>query len=131
LPLADGITARLEDAAAAVDSLDMQQLIAQLGGVGEYAAPLAAVSAALFAMGTQAAPIKALGLSLNPVAAALVAIVAASPDARGAALDLLSSFAELKDEAGDLVLAVGDLGNVLIDGLVQILTAIVGPAGEA
>lgn len=131
LPLADGITARLEDAAAAVDSLDMQQLIAQLGGVGEYAAPLAAVAAALFAMGTQAAPIKALGLSLNPVAAALVAIVAASPDARGAALELLGSLSELKDEAGDLVVAVGDLGNVLIDGLVQILTAIVGPAGEA
>lgn len=131
IPLADGITNRLEAAAAAVDSLDMDQLLAQLSGVSEYAAPLAAVAAALFAMGTQAAPIQALGLSLNPVAAALVAIIAASPDARGAVMELLSSFSELRDEAGDLLLAVGDLGNVLIDGLVQILSAVTGNAGEA
>lgn len=130
LPLADGITARLEDAAAAVKGLDIDQLIAQLGGLGEYATPLAAVAAALFAMGTQAAPIQALGLSLNPVAAALVAIIAASPDARGAVLDLLSAFSGLKDEAGDLLLAAGDLGNVLVDGLVQILTAVTGTATE-
>lgn len=130
LPLADAITARLEDAADAVAGLDMDQLIAQLGGVGEYAVPLAAVAAALFAMGTQAAPIQALGLSLNPVAAALVAIIAASPDARGAVLDLLSALSELKDEAGELLVAAGDLGNVLLDGLVQILGAVTGTATE-
>lgn len=130
LPLADGITNRLLDAADAVDGLDMDQLIGQLGGVGEYAAPLAAVAAALFAMGTQAAPIAALGLSLNPVAAALVAIIAASPDARGAVMEFLGSFSELRDEAGELILALGDLGNVLIDGLVQILSTVTGTAGE-
>ena len=121
LPIADGITARLEDATRAVEGLDMGRLLAQIGELSEYATPIAAVAAGLFAMGTQARPIAALGLSISPVAAALLAVVASSEDARTAASRLLSALSPLTDEFGGLLRAGGDLVNTVLSGLTGLL----------
>lgn len=131
VPLSDAINRSLQAATIAVKDADVGAFVDDLGKLGAYATPLAAASAALFAMGTNAAILARVGLTLNPFVAALVAVVATSEDARTAAMDLVKSLAPLEDEFGNLLRAGGDLANTVLDALVGILVQLADGADSA
>lgn len=131
VPLGEKITATLQRATDAVNAMDPGEVMAFLGSFSEYVTPLAGVAAGLFAMGTNIRPLAALGLTLNPFVAVLAAVVATSEDARQASLDLVAALAPLRDEFSDLLVAGGDLANVVLSALVDILGALADGAGAA
>ena len=131
LPLGEQITGTLQRATDAVNSMDPSAVMDFFATMSQYATPIAAVSAGLFAMGTNVGILARLGLSLNPYVAVLGAVIATSEDARGASVALIQSLAPLQDEFADLVRAGGDLANVVLSGLVDILAALSGSATSA
>ena len=131
IPLSGKITDALQAATDAVNEMDPSEVMAFFSRMGEYATPIAAVSAGLFAMGTNVGILARMGLTLNPFVAALVAVVATSEEAREASVRLAQSLAPLGDEFADLLRAGGDLANTVLTALVDILIAVADGAGAA
>ena len=131
IPLSGKITDALQAATDAVNDMDPSEVMAFFSRMGEYATPIAAVSAGLFAMGTNVGILARMGLTLNPFVAALVAVVATSEEAREASVRLAQSLAPLGDEFADLLRAGGDLANTVLTALVDILIAVADGAGAA
>src|SRR5699024_4554085 len=124
VPLSGKITDGLEAATDAVNAMDPSTVMDFFASMSEYATPIAAVSAGLFAMGTNVGILARVGLSLNPYVAVLGAVIATSEDARNASVDLVQSLAPLQDEFMDLVRAGGDLANTVLSALADILIAV-------
>ena len=123
-----GVTPLLERATAAVKRFDARNMGTELDRVSAAAPGLAAASASLLAMGGNSLGLKKIGLALNPVAAGLVALVTASPEARKAVLDLLDALSPLVPVAAELalVLSTGVSGAVgAVGSLVQAATPLV------
>src|SRR5699024_1959700 len=131
VPLSGKITDGLEAATDAVNAMDPSTVMDFFASMSEYATPIAAVSAGLFAMGTNVGILARAGLSLNPYVAVLGAVIATSEDARNASVDLVQSLAPLEDEFMDLLRAGGDLANTVLSALADILIAVADGAGAA
>ena len=131
IPLSGKITDGLQAATDAVNEMDPSTVMDFFSSMSEYATPIAAVSAGLFAMGTNVGILARVGLSLNPYVAVLGAVVATSEDARNASVDLVQSLAPLEDEFMALLAAGGDLANTVLSALADILIAVADGAGAA
>ena len=131
VPLSGKITDGLQAATDAVNAMDPSTVMDFFASMSEYVTPIAAVSAGLFAMGTNVGILARVGLSLNPYVAVLGAVIATSEDARNASVDLVQSLAPLEDEFMDLLRAGGDLANTVLSALADILIAVADGAGAA
>lgn len=84
MPALDRITPTIQNIRTAIAGTSTRDLERGLDSVAKNAVPLAGVAGYLSAMGTQWPILQKLGLSLNPVAGAMIGITAASPQMRAA-----------------------------------------------
>lgn len=111
----------LERARAAINGWDLRELNSQIDRLAKYGPLVASTSAAIFALGSNGLILSRLGLSLNPVVAGIVALVAASPGLRQAGADFLRALQPLAPVARDLGRQVADTAMAVLDGLTPAL----------
>ncbi|MHA3724317.1 tape measure protein [Leucobacter sp. HY1910] len=110
MPFFASLTQGLDSTAQAIKRWNPESFSVTLDKLANHAPGIAALAGATLALGTQVGPLgtlfKTLGLSANPVLAAIVGLAAASPELREAFMGVL--------KAGEPLLPViGDLAQVL------------------
>lgn len=131
-PAFQKVSAVLLDAKDAVNAFDLRDLDKALDKVGQYAPAIAAVSGALFTLGTKNIPvIGGLASALGPIPAALAAAAAASPEMRAALGDLMEALKPLSPVLVDLAEDSMGVFTSAVEGAAGILEAIVGVVGPA
>ncbi|WP_291280007.1 peptidoglycan DD-metalloendopeptidase family protein [Galactobacter sp.] len=129
-PAFQKVSAVLLDAKDAVNAFDLRDLDKALDKVGQYAPAIAAVSGALFTLGTKNIPvIGGLASALGPIPAALAAASAASPEMRAALGDLMEALKPLIPVLVDLAEDSMGVFTTAVEGAAGILEAIVGVVG--
>lgn len=127
-PALSKVTPLFQAAERAVDGITFEGFNSGLDTMGKYAVPLSGTAAALAAMGTQIPLLSRLGLSINPVAAAMVAVTAASPELRGALGATWDAFEPGIKAGGTILQILGDLTNQVVSAAAPGLEAL-GVAG--
>lgn len=133
-PLFAGFTRDLDAAKMAIARWNPASLELSLDKLAGHAPGVAALGGALLALGGQVGPLgrmlSILGVSVNPVLAAFVGLTAASPELRGALLELLSAGKPLLPLIGDLAKILSGSLNAalpLVSGGVETLTSVLRP----
>lgn len=139
------LTQGLDRAQMSIDRFDPERVSSGLDRLAGHAPGVAALAGAVLALGANVGPLgrmfSILGLSINPVVAAVVGLSAASPELRGALMDLLETGKPLLPVLGEMAtIASGTLSTalpVVADGiglvvsvakpLVEILASIPAP----
>lgn len=134
MPFFAGLTQGLDSARMSVQRWDASKLEVSLDKLANHAPGIAAVAGAFLALGANVGPLgqmlKVLGISANPVLAAFVGLAAASPELRGALVELLAAGRPLLPVVGDLAKV---LSNTLNQGVgvaasgVRVLTSVLEP----
>ncbi len=143
--LFSGITQGLDQAQQSIDRFNPGRINEGLDRLARHAPGIAAVSGAVLALGANVGPLGAffsmLNITINPVVAAFAALSLASPELRGALMDLVAAGKPLLPVLGEIAtIASGTLSTalpVVADGvrlvvgvatpLVEILASIPAP----
>lgn len=106
-----------------INSWDVSTIDGQLDSLAKNGPVLGAVAAAFVAMGTQLPILQKLGLAMNPMVAGIVALIALSPELRGAFGDFIGALSPLLP-------VVKQTGQALIDTATAVLVTLAPALGE-
>lgn len=120
-PAFNSMSDLLVDAKNAVNGFEIGDLEMGIARIADDAPGIAAVSTAFAAMGTQLPILRNLGLSINPLAAGITALVLASPELRGVLRDALAAGEPLVPVLADLASTMSGALNSAISSSVPLL----------
>ncbi|AIX99769.1 hypothetical protein ART_0171 [Arthrobacter sp. PAMC 25486] len=100
-----------------INSWDVSAVDGQLDSLAKNGPVLGAITAAFVAMGTQIPILQKLGLAMNPLVAGIVALIALSPELRGAFGDFIGALSPLLPVAKQT-------GQALIDTATAVLVTL-------
>lgn len=134
MPFFAALTQGLDASGQAIKRWNPQSLEVALDRMAGHAPGIAALAGAVLALGANVGPLgqmlKVLNISLNPVLAAIIGLTAASPELRGALMDLLAAGKPLIPVVGELATALsGTLTSSLplVASGVDLVTAVLTP----
>ncbi|WP_417216404.1 tape measure protein [Arthrobacter sp.] len=117
-PAFNELSGFLHDAKNSISGFDVSSLNGGLDKLSAHAPAIAGLAAGFAAMGTQLPILARMGLAVNPLAAGIIAVVAASPELRGVFSDALAA-------GQPLIPLLGELAGIFSKGLTTGISAAV------